>query len=183
MDNKSEIEPSNDKATKSGAPKLPEFEIKDYSKIPQRTHKYPASERAKKIVRDSMAIDSLFSGLWPSQWSSPEAPEFHDEMDKCKAAGFKVLAACPSADSLDASVEGIMKGAQFYLSKMKERPDDYMMIRTTKDIDEAVKQNKLGIYFTHQGTQIFGGDVDRVGLWREMGYGYCLLAYNQGFVA
>ncbi len=126
-----------------------------------------------------MTIDTLFSGLYPSQWSSPEAPEFHDEMDKCKAAGFKVLAACPSADSLDASVECIMKGVEFYLKKMRERPDNYMIVRTTKDIDEAVKQNKLGIYFTHQGTQIFGGDVDRVALWREMRYVYCLLAYNQ----
>ena len=27
---------------------------------------------------------------------------------------------------------------------MNERPDNYMLVRTTKDIDEAVKQNKLG---------------------------------------
>ncbi len=170
---------ANDTGHAVNPKKLPKFEIKDYTKIPQRTQEYPASDRAKKIVQNSMTIDTLFSGLYPSQWSSPEAPEFHDEMDKCKAAGFKVLAACPSADSLDASVEGIMKGVEFYLKKMRERPDNYMIVRTTKDIDEAVKQNKLGIYFTHQGTQIFGGDVDRVALWREMGYGYCLLAYNQ----
>lgn len=165
--------------TNSGAKEIPEFEMKDYSKIPQRSHKYPASERANKIVHNSMTIDTLWSGVWPSQWDSPEAPEFHDQMDKCKAAGFKVLAACPTVDSLDASVEAIIKGAEFYLKKMNERPDNYMLVRTTKDIDEAVKQNKLGIFFTHQGTQIFGGDVDRVAFWREMGFGYCLLAYNQ----
>ena len=164
--------------TNKKAPQLPEFEIKDYSNIPQRKAFYPASEKAANIVRDSMTIDTLFSALYPSQWSSPEAPEFHDEMDRCKAAGFKVLAACPSADSLDASVDGIMKGTDFYLNKMRERPDSYKIIRTTKDIDDAVKEDKLGLFFTHQGTQIFGGDVDRVALWRELGYGYCLLAYN-----
>jgi membrane dipeptidase len=167
------------KDTNTGAKVIPEFEMKDYTKIPQRSHQYPASERANKIVHNSMTIDTLWSGVWPSQWDSPEAPEFHDQMDKCKAAGFKVLAACPTVDSLDASVEAIIKGAEFYLKKMNERPDNYMLVRTTKDIDEAVKQNKLGIFFTHQGTQIFGGDVDRVGFWREMGFGYCLLAYNQ----
>jgi membrane dipeptidase len=73
----------------------PKYKIYDYSKIPQRTHKYPASDRAKKIVHKSMTMDTLFSGVWPSQWSDPSAPEFHDEMDRCKAAGFKVLAACP----------------------------------------------------------------------------------------
>ena len=167
------------KDTNTGAKVIPEFEMKDYTKIPQRSHQYPASERANKIVHNSMTIDTLWSGVWPSQWDSPEAPEFHDQMDKCKAAGFKVLAACPTVDSLDASVEAIIKGAEFYFKKMNERPDNYMLVRTTKDIDEAVKQNKLGIFFTHQGTQIFGGDVDRVGFWRELGFGYCLLAYNQ----
>lgn len=167
------------KDTNTGAKVIPEFEMKDYTKIPQRSHQYPSSERANKIVHNSMTIDTLWSGVWPSQWASPEAPEFHDEMDRCKAAGFKVLAACPTVDSLDASVEAIIKGAEFYLKKMNERPNNYMLIRTTKDIDEAVKQNKLGIYFTHQGTQIFGGDIDRVGFWRELGFGYCLLAYNQ----
>jgi membrane dipeptidase len=170
---------ASDAVTPPGAKVLPKFEIKDYTKIPQRTHKYPASERAKKIVHKSMTIDTLFSGVWPDQWSSHEGPKFHEEMDQCKAAGFKVIAACSTVDSLDASVEAIIKGVEFYLKKMNERPDNYMLVRTTKDIDEAVKQNKLGIYFTHQGTQIFGGDVERVGFWREMGFGYCLLAYNQ----
>lgn len=150
----------------------------DFSKIPQRLHVYPASDRAKQVVQRSITMDSLFSGTWPEQWSSPEAPEFHDEMDRCKAAGFKVLAACPSADALDASVGAIVKALQFYLKKFNERPDKYKIVRTTQDIDQAIKEDKLGIFFTHQGTALFGGDLDRVGFWRQLGYGYCLLAYN-----
>ena len=72
----------------------------DYSQIPQRLHKYPASDRAKQIVQQSMTIDRIFSGCWPMQWSSPEVPEFHDEMGKIIAAGFKVIGACPSADGV-----------------------------------------------------------------------------------
>ena len=68
---------------------------KDYSKIPQRLHKYPSSDRAKKIVHDSITIDTLFSGTWPEQWSSPEAPEFHDQMDRCIAVGVKVMGCMP----------------------------------------------------------------------------------------
>jgi len=155
-----------------------EPEIKDYSNIPQRTHKYPASERAKGIVQSSMTIETLFSGVWPDQWSSPEAPEFHDEMDRVIAAGIKVIAACPSTDSLDPSVAGFVKSVMFYLHKISERPDKYKIVRTTKDIDEAIKEKKLGIFFTHQGTALFNGDIDMVGVWRQLGYGYCLLAYN-----
>ena len=105
------------KDTNTEAKVIPEFEMKDYTKIPQRSHQYPSSERANKIVHNSMTIDTLWSGVWPSQWASPEAPEFHDEMDRCKAAGFKVLAACPTVDSLDASVEAIIKGAEFFILK------------------------------------------------------------------
>lgn len=158
---------------------IPEFEIKDYSDIPQRSHKYPASDKAKQIVKQSKAMDTLWSGIWPDQWSSREAPEFHDEMDRCRAAGFKVLALCPSADSLDASIKGVAGALMFYLNKISERPDKYKIVRSASDIDMAIKDNKLGVFFTHQGTALFANDVDMVGLWRELGYGYCLLAYNQ----
>jgi membrane dipeptidase len=151
----------------------------DYSKIPQRLQKYPASDKAKKIVQDSLSIDTLFSGTWPEQWSSPEAPEFHDEMDRCIAGGMKIMAACPSADALNTSSAVAMKALQFYLKKINERPDKYKIVRTTKDIDDAIKEKKLGLYFTHQGTGLFEGDVDNVAIWRQLGYGYCLLAYNQ----
>lgn len=151
----------------------------DYSKIPQRLHKYPASDKAKKIVQNSLSIDTLFSGTWPEQWSSPEAPEFHDEMDRCIAGGMKIMAVCPSADALNTSSAVAMKAMQFYLKKINERPDKYKIIRTTKDIDDAIKEKKLGLYFTHQGTGHFEGDVDNVSIWRQLGYGYCLLAYNQ----
>ncbi len=71
-----------------------------------------------------------------------------------------------------------MKALQFYLKKINERPDKYKIVRTTKDIDEAIAEKKLGLYFTHQGTGLFEGDVDNVAIWRQLGYGYCLLAYN-----
>jgi membrane dipeptidase len=93
-------------------------------------------------------------------------------------AGFKAIAACPSADALDTSLGGIAKALQFYLSKINERPEAYRIVRTTADIDTAAAERRLGIFFTHQGSALFAGDFDKVGLWRQLGYGYCLLAYN-----
>ncbi|HEX9258256.1 MAG TPA: membrane dipeptidase [Acidimicrobiales bacterium] len=150
----------------------------DFMQVAQRRHEYPASERATQIVHDSMTIDTLFSGTWPTQWSSPAAPEFHDEMDRLIAAGFKAIGACPWADGAGASVPDIVKAAQFYFKKINERPERYKIVRTAADIDAAVAEGKLGIYFTNQGTSLFEGDPDRVAFWRQLGYGYCLLAYN-----
>ena len=152
---------------------------KDYSSIPQRLHKYPSSDEAKKIVHGSIAIDTLFSGAWPEQWSTPEAPEFHDQMERCIAAGVKAMALCPSADSLNPAASVTLKALQLYLRKINERPDRYKIVRTTKDIDDAINEKKLGLYFTHQGTGHYEGDPDNVAIWRQLGYGYCLLAYNQ----
>lgn len=179
LDRTSGVAHASDLPPIHSAVREPQLEIKDYSKIPQRLHKYTASDRARQIVQKSITMDTLFSGVFPAQWSSPSAPEFHEEMDRCMAAGFKVLAACPSADSLDSSVAGIVKALESYLNKINERPDKYKIVRTTKDIDESIKEKKLGLFFTHQGTALFNGDVDMVGVWRQLGYGYCLLCYNQ----
>ncbi len=150
----------------------------DYSQIPQRSQQYPATDRARDLVRSSMAIDTLYSGIWPTQWSSPQAPEFHHEMDRLIEAGFKAIAACTAADGAGTSLTGVMQATQFYLKKINERPDRYQVVRTSADIDAAVAEGRLGIFFTNQGTSIFEGDPDRVAFWRELGYGYCLLAYN-----
>ena len=144
----------------------------DYSQIPKWLHVYPASGRAKEIVHKSMTMDTLFSGVVPIQWTTPEAPEFHDVMDKVKAAGFKTIAGCPSADAADTSLSRTLKSLQLYLKKINERPDKYQIVRTIKDIDKAVAENKLGIYFTHQGSGLFEGDVEKVGVFRQLGYGF-----------
>jgi len=51
-------------------------------------------------------------------------------------------------------------------------------VRSTDDIRKAVKEEKLGIYLTHQGTNQYQGDVENVALMKAMGFGYCLLVYN-----
>ena len=82
------------------------------------------------------------------------------------AAGFKTIGYCPSADAIGATVQEITKAAQFVIKKISERPDKCKIVRTTRDIDEAIKEKKLGIYFIHQGTALFEGEPDRVGFWR-----------------
>ena len=129
-------------------------------------------------MQNSLVIDTLFSGLVPNQWSKPSAPEFHDEMDKLMGAGFKTIGACSSADAADTSFSNAIKSLEMYLGKINERPDKYRLVRSTADIDAAREERKLGLYFTHQGTGLFEGDVEKVGVLRQLGYGYCLLAYN-----
>jgi len=137
---------------------------------------YPASDRAKKIVKDAIVIDTLYSAVYPLQWKNDD--QFAPVMAECKAAGMNILGICCSADVAGADPKAVFGAARFYYKKIYENQDEYMLVRSTDDIRKAVKEGKLGIYLTHQGTNLFQGDVDNVALFKAMGYGYCLLVYN-----
>jgi len=166
--------PGNVKA-QEGAQKLklisPTFET-----CPQYLAKYPASDRAKKIIQKATVIDTLFSAVYPLQWKNDE--QFHPVMGECLAAGMNVLGYCTSADIAAPDPAAVIEGLKFPLRKIYEGPDKYTIVRTANDIREAKKQGKLGFYFVHQGTNQYGGHVDNVAVMRQLGFGYCLLVYN-----
>jgi membrane dipeptidase len=137
---------------------------------------YEASDRAKKIVQDAIFVDTLFSAVYPLQWKDDN--QFEPVMKECKASGMNILGICPSGDSAGSDPKDVFGAARFYYKKIYASPDKYMLVRSTDDIRKAVKEGKLGIYLTHQGTNQFQGDVDNVALMKGMGYGYCLLVYN-----
>jgi len=137
---------------------------------------YPASDRAKKLVKDAIFVDALFSAVYPLQWKNDD--QFEPVMKECKASGMNVLGICPSGDSAGSDPKDVFGAARFYYKKIYGNPDDYMLVRSTDDIRRAVNAGKLAIYLTHQGTNQFQGSVDNVALMKGMGYGYCLLVYN-----
>lgn len=137
---------------------------------------YDSSLRARKIVQDAIVVDTLYSAVYPLQWKSDD--QFDTVMADCHAAGMNILGICPSADVAGADPEAVFGAAKFYYKKIFEHQDKYMFVRSIEDIRKAVKEKKLGIYLTHQGTNVFQGDVDNVALMKAMGFGYCLLVYN-----
>jgi len=137
---------------------------------------YPASDRAKKICQDAILIDTLYSAVYPLQWKNDD--QFDPVMDEMVATGFNVLGICSSADVAGADPKAVFGAARFYYDKIYRNPDKYLLVRSTDDIRQAVKEGKLGIYLIHQGTNQYQGDVKNVALMKAMGFGYCLLVYN-----
>ena len=137
---------------------------------------YKSSDRAKKICKDAIIIDTLYSAVYPLQWKNDD--QFEPVMAECKAAGMNILGICSSADVAGSDPKAVFGAARFYYKKIYANQDKYMLVRSTDDIRKAVKEGKLGIYLTHQGTNQFQGDVDNVPLMKAMGFGYCLLVYN-----
>ncbi len=127
-------------------------------------------------MQQATVVDTLFSAVYPLQWKNDE--QFHPVMHECMTAGMNVLGYCTSADVASPDPAAVLAGLKFPLRKIAERPDRYTLVRSLNDIREAKRQGKLGFYFVHQGTNQFGGDVDNVALMRQLGFGYCLLVYN-----
>jgi len=137
---------------------------------------YKSSDRAKKICQDAIIIDTLYSAVYPLQWKNDE--QFDPVMAQCKAEGMNILGICSSADVAGSDPKAVFGAARFYYDKIYSSPDKYTLVRSTDDIRKAVKEGKLGIYLTHQGTNQYQGDVENVALMKAMGFGYCLLVYN-----
>ncbi len=137
---------------------------------------YKSSDRAKKICKDALLMDTLFSAVYPLQWKNDD--QFDPVMDDMIATGFNVLGICSSCDSSGSDPKIVIDAARFYYKKILSRPDKYVLVRTAADIRQAIKDKKLAIYLTHQGTNQFNGNVDNVALMKAMGFGYCLLVYN-----
>jgi len=137
---------------------------------------YASSDKAKQICKDAIIIDTLYSAVYPLQWKNDE--QFDPVMDECKAVGMNILGICSSADVAASDPKAVFGAAKFYYEKIYSNPEKYMIVRSTDDIRQAVKENKIGIYLTHQGTNQFQGDVENVALMKAMGFGYCLLVYN-----
>jgi len=147
-----------------------------YEESPTYRATYKSSDRAKKICKDAIIVDTLYSAVYPLQWKNDE--QFDPVMDECKAAGMNILGICSSADVAGSDPKAVFGAARFYYDKIYRSPDKYVLVRSTDDIRKAVKEGKLGIYLTHQGTNQFQGDVENVALMKAMGFGYCLLVYN-----
>jgi membrane dipeptidase len=137
---------------------------------------YESSDRAKQICKDALLMDTLFSAVYPLQWKDDD--QFDTVMDDMIATGFNVLGICTGADSAGSDPQGVLNAARFYAKKVYAKLEKYQFVRTAHEIREAKQAGKLAIYLTHQGTNVFQGNVDNVALMKALGYGYCLLVYN-----
>ena len=137
---------------------------------------YESSDRAKQICQDALLMDTLFSAVYPLQWKNDD--QFDPVMDDMIATGFDVIGVCTGGDSAGSDPQGVLNAARFYAKKVYAKPEKYQFVRTAHEIREAKKAGKLAIYLTHQGSNVFQGNVDNVALMKAMGYGYCLLVYN-----
>ncbi len=141
------------------------------------------SQRAQELYRTAIVIDStapMAPVLFPS-FSSPLTPDqlagvYADS--GVTAAGFTV-----GVDHF-ASIEQTIKLIAANRRYVRSRPDRLVMVERAADIRRAKAEGKLGVMFGFQGTNGLMGDLNLVEVYRRLGVGHMLLAYNEkNFVA
>lgn len=70
-----------------------------------------------------------------------------------------------------------------FRSWLKARPDDFLLVQTTADFDRAREGGQLGVVFDIEGARAIEDDLALLGLYRDLGVGWMLIAYNRANLA
>ena len=142
-----------------------------------------ASDRAKQIVKDNIVIDTL-NCVGMNQklgWiNDPEQSKLMlDYWDRAREAGVTAMAMTVQIDP--ARSEAAIHKIATHIDAINRFPEKYMLVRNTKDIEAAHATGKLGLYFTYQGSCLYDENPELVGVFRQLGIGYSLMAYNNRY--
>jgi membrane dipeptidase len=108
---------------------------------------------------------------------TPTAEEFNAQVDQYLAGGVTHGSFTVAADvetSVLATIKSIARTRNFFLRD----PERFLLVDGADDILRAGREGKLAVSFNFQGTNPLTGDLDMLELYRRLGVGHILLAYN-----
>jgi len=114
-----------------------------------------------------MTLPGMFSGLNDVQ----TLHQFH-------ALGYRFVSvtaandACRDPETAAHAIQSIHRTAA-------ANPDRFAIVTRAAEIEGAVSAGRLAISFNFQGTNPFGGNIDTVARFAELGLDHALLAYNE----
>ena len=137
---------------------------------------WPASEKAKKFVKDTIVLGMLASP-YGTGWTKYK--QLHDYFALARQNGITghemTLAAA------DMSFETLLEQHYHFRAAMAEQPDKFVIVNQTRDIEAAHIQGKTAVIWNSQTATILNGDLTRMALLKDMGIKSMILAYNDIF--
>ncbi|HWE46336.1 MAG TPA: membrane dipeptidase [Caulobacteraceae bacterium] len=103
---------------------------------------------------------------------------FEEHVARFERSGVTFASFTVGLDHL-ASVEGQIKGLGAVRRWFLTRPERFVLVRTVADIAEAKRSGRLAVNFHFQGTNALMGDLNLVEVYRMLGVGHMLMAYNE----
>jgi membrane dipeptidase len=132
------------------------------------------SADAAKIYRDSFILDcNALAGIGGLLGQSNQ-----DEITKLiRESGVTALKSTlgGAIGNFEAAVEDIAYAQQL----MEKRPDLFLNVRTSADLDRARKEQKLGVIYSFESPNMLEDKIDRIEIFRGLGVRVMQLTYNR----
>jgi membrane dipeptidase len=139
---------------------------------------WPASDRAKQFVKDTIVI-GFFASPYGAGWTKPE--HLHDYLQRSREAGITGHDATLAAAGF--TWDQYLNEVQIWRNTMAETPGQYVFVRSIRDIEASHIQGKTAMIWNTQTSTILDGDLKKVALLKEMGIASMILSYNDLFRA
>jgi membrane dipeptidase len=137
---------------------------------------WEASEEAKQFVKDTIVIGMLASP-YGTGWT--EYNQLHDYFALARKNGITGHEMTLAAATMN--FETLLEQHYHFRSAMAERPDKYIIVNQTRDIEAAHIQGKTAVIWNSQTATILNDDLKKIALLKDMGIKSMILAYNDTF--
>jgi len=139
---------------------------------------WPASDKAKKFVKDTIVID-FFAPPKGTGWT--EDKHLHDYMGRARGAGITGSEITLAAGSY--TFDQYLNEHYEFRRAMAQTPDKYTFVRAVRDIEHAHITGKTAVIWNSQTASIIDGDLKKIPMLKEMGIASIILSYNDLFRA
>ncbi|MDB4845234.1 membrane dipeptidase [Hellea sp.] len=143
----------------------------------QESRYFEASSRAKKFVKNIVAIDSLAACV-DQGW--PREEMFEEYHDRALETGITAIGMTVGYGPND--FMSMQHQAARILKHVNARSDSFEIVRTTTDIARVQELGKHGLFFCAQGCEVLNNNPQQYApMVRNSGVGTVALAYNEQF--
>ena len=125
-----------------------------------------------QLLRDSV--------VWDNHTCLPLRPlddRFLAQLARHKAAGFDAVTV--NVGFGDQGPEAHLRMLAALRHWILARPDDYLLLESTKDVERAHATGRLAVGFDIEGANAIGDQISLIQLYHDLGVRWMLLAYNR----
>ena len=138
--------------------------------------KWPASDEAKQFVRETIVIGMLASPYGTGWTDNEQLLTYFQEAREAGITGHEMTLTAASMNW-----DNLMQQHHAYRSAMAEEPENYIFVRTTRDIEAAHIKGKTAVIWNSQTATILEEDLSRMAALKDMGIASMILTYNDRF--
>lgn len=137
---------------------------------------WPASDKAKQFVKDTIVIGMLASPYGTGWTKNEQLLTYFQEARDAGITGHEMTLTAASMNW-----DNLMQQHHAYRSAMAEEPENYIFVRTIRDIEAAHIKGKTAVIWNSQTATILEEDLSRIAALKDMGIASMILAYNDRF--